>query len=292
MNYSSIYRELRKGKKQTIEEVSRATGYRVSKSFISKFERNESDVSFSRLCLLLDALNISLNEFSFLLDDSHVKDDIDIFLEQVSSSYYKKDGNKLQEIVERERQEYQTTGVYDHLYKSILANVFYCDLHQIKLSDNEIKSLSDYLFGVDYWSKYELIILTNCMTMLPNSIAVTLTDELINKNQLFGGYDENIEVKTLLIFNTMINCINNNKMYLLQKYINELDKMNLDDRFLLAKILTKLFKIIDETNIKGVDFLESEVNKLTSFLNYIGADRLKLLVDEISDNYLVHYSGN
>ena len=170
MSYNSIYRALRTGKKKTIEEVCSATGHKVSKSFISKFERSESDISFSRLCLLLDALNVSLNEFSYLLIESNDKDDIDRFIELVSLNYYQNNDKKLQEIVEKERQEYQITGISDHLYKSILANVFYCDLFQQKISEKEIRILSDYLFGVEYWSKYELILLTNCITMLPINV--------------------------------------------------------------------------------------------------------------------------
>lgn len=61
MNEGSLFRQLRQDKLVTMEQLSIDTG--LSQGFISKFERNQSDISISNFRLLLMALNVSEEEF-------------------------------------------------------------------------------------------------------------------------------------------------------------------------------------------------------------------------------------
>ncbi|AQP53617.1 hypothetical protein CBF34_00715 [Vagococcus penaei] len=62
--YGCLFRQLRKDRGLTLQEV--ATQTISSVSFISKFEKEQSDISVSRLVHLLDAINVTVEEFLYL----------------------------------------------------------------------------------------------------------------------------------------------------------------------------------------------------------------------------------
>lgn len=61
MKEGPLFRKFRQDKLVTIEQLAIDTG--LSQGFISKFERNQSDISISNFRLLLTALNVSEEEF-------------------------------------------------------------------------------------------------------------------------------------------------------------------------------------------------------------------------------------
>ncbi|GAP00345.1 helix-turn-helix domain-containing protein [Fructobacillus ficulneus] len=63
-----VFRLFRKGKNVTLQEASRGI---VSYTFLSKFERGLTDISFMHLLELLDRINVQLSEFEFLYQKSN-----------------------------------------------------------------------------------------------------------------------------------------------------------------------------------------------------------------------------
>ncbi len=61
----ALFRQLRQDRNTTLQQVADA---QCSVGFISKFERGERDISFTRIRHLLDRINVSLEEFMLLLN--------------------------------------------------------------------------------------------------------------------------------------------------------------------------------------------------------------------------------
>lgn len=65
LSAGALFRQLRQDRHTTLQQVADA---QCSVGFISKFERGERDISFTRIRHLLDRINVSLEEFMLLLN--------------------------------------------------------------------------------------------------------------------------------------------------------------------------------------------------------------------------------
>ena len=95
----ALLKKIRLSKNLTLKEL--ASDY-LSVSFLSKFERGESDISLSRFFLLLDKLDVSIEEFyGILYQDNPTQ--TERLLESASKAYYQNDVLSLQKYVGEER---------------------------------------------------------------------------------------------------------------------------------------------------------------------------------------------
>lgn len=60
-NYGATFRELRQGKMITLKDIEAQTG--ITSSFISRFERGQSAISVDKLVALVNAINLSIQDF-------------------------------------------------------------------------------------------------------------------------------------------------------------------------------------------------------------------------------------
>ena len=173
ISYGQVYKSLRKNKNKTLEDVANEN---ISKSFLSKFERGKSDISFSRMTYILKAINVSLSEFQHLMEEGKDLDDIETYLIEISTFYYLKDIKALRKNVDEEKKKYKITGKVEYLHKYILALAFICDIEQKKLPEKENEILSNYLFDIEYWGKYEFVLLSNTISVINLNTATILAD--------------------------------------------------------------------------------------------------------------------
>lgn len=257
-SYGELYRRLRQGKKKSLNDIA---SVHVSKSFLSKFERGESEISFGRLIIILKALNVTLKEFSQLIDGSGEHVDMEAFIKDASIYYFTNDQKGLTTLIERENKYYQLSGDETHYHKYLVALTFLCDLKGELLPQEESQRISDYLFGLDYWGTYENIILATCLGTMNLQTTVLLTDELISKKHVYGSSEEDVDLKLTLIFNTIFTCLRERRIDLCKHYIEIVKDFGLSDKLIYYKFLLKYFSIICD---KASSY--EDVEKLCEFL--------------------------
>ncbi len=79
-----VFKQIRIGKKLSLKEVS---GDYLSVSFLSKFERGQSEISLSRFLMLLENLDISIEEFYKLATYENPNEN-DQLIDKVSKAFY------------------------------------------------------------------------------------------------------------------------------------------------------------------------------------------------------------
>lgn len=80
----------------------------------------------------------------------------------------------------------------------------------IKPTDNEILQLTDYLFKVDQWEYYEIILLGNCARTIEYNSFFLLTKEMV-KNHIYLSLNKtNKKLVTQLAINCLFLSIDNN----------------------------------------------------------------------------------
>lgn len=261
-------RKVRKGKQVSLSSVA---DEHLSKSQISRFERGESEISCTRLINILDKLHISFDEFLILHDQDYTKTELFANLVQyIRKQYSSQDINNIVYLLS-DSSNYTLNSFEKTMVKSIL----YTMDSTIFPSDEELLQLTDYLFKVEKWGYYEIILLGNCVRTINYKSYFLLTKEMLN-NYLYSSLNKtNKRIVTQLAINCFILSIDkeefSNCSYLISEIKSLLDnELNFYEQtvFLYATGYFE-FKRQSSSGIK-------KMKQAIQVLDILGEDKLKL----------------
>lgn len=261
-------RKVRKGKQVSLSSVA---DEHLSKSQISRFERGELEISCARLINILDKLHISFDEFLILHDQDYTKTELFANLVQyIRKQYSSQDINNIVYLLS-DSSNYTLNSFEKTMVKSIL----YTMDSTIFPSDEELLQLTDYLFKVEKWGYYEIILLGNCVRTINYKSYFLLTKEMLN-NYLYSSLNKtNKRIVTQLAINCFILSIDkeefSNCSYLISEIKSLLDnELNFYEQtvFLYATGYFE-FKRQSSSGIK-------KMKQAIQVLDILGEDKLKL----------------
>ena len=142
----TLFKNLRKNKKMSLNDVS---GDLISLSFISKFERGESEISLSRFLILLNNLNVTIEEFHNLYQYEYPGEVEDLMI-KVSTYFSNKDISGFEKTQTEEKERYEATGKRRYLYNSIMLKAFISDFTNTPMNKEDITILMDFLFAISW----------------------------------------------------------------------------------------------------------------------------------------------
>ncbi len=216
-------RKIRKGKQISLCSVA---DEHLSKSQISRFERGESEISCIRLINILDKLHVTLDEFLILHDDDYTNSESFANLVQYIRKQY------LSQSIDNIACLLSDTTNYtlDPLEKTMVKSILHTMDSRIIPSDEELLQLTDYLFKVEKWGYYEIIIFGNCARTINYNSYFLLTKELL-KNYIYSSLNKtNKRMVTQLAINCLILSIDEEKFSNCSYLIGEI-KTLLDNEF-------------------------------------------------------------
>lgn len=261
-------RKVRKGKQISLCSVA---DEHLSKSQISRFERGESEISCIRLINILDKLHITLDEFLILHDEDYTKTESFANLVQyIRKQYSSQNINNIQSLLSSPS-DYTLNSFEKTMVKSIL----YTMDSSVIPSDDELLQLTDYLFKVEKWGYYEIILLGNCVRTINYDSYFLLTKEMLS-NYIYSSLNKtNKRIVTQLAINCLILSIDieelTNCFYLIDEIKALLDnELNFYERtvFLYATGYYE-FKLQSSTGIE-------KMKQAIKVLDILGEDKLKL----------------
>ena len=244
----------------------------LSKSQISRFERGESEISCIRLINILDKLHITLDEFLILHDQDYTKTESFANLVQyIRKQYSSQNINNIQSLL-LDSSNYTLNSFERTMVKSILHTMD----STIIPSDDELLQLTDYLFKVEKWGYYEIILLGNCVRTINYNSYFLLTKEMLN-NYIYSSLNKtNKQIVTQLAINCLILSIDmeefTNCFYLIDKIKVLLDnELNFYEQtvFLYA---TSYFEFKRRQSTSGIEKMKQAIQ----VLDILGEDKLKL----------------
>lgn len=268
-------RKVRKGKQISLCSVA---DEHLSKSQISRFERGESEISCVRLINILDKLHITLDEFLILHDEDYKKTESFANLVQyIRKQYSSQNINNIACLLSN-TSNYNLNSIEKTMVKSILHTMD----STITPSNEELLQLTDYLFKVEKWGYYEIILLGNCVRSINYNSYFLLTKEMLN-NYIYTSLNKtNKRIVTQLAINCFILSIDkeeySNCSYLIDKIKELLDnELNFYEQtvFLYATGYYE-FKQHSGTGIK-------KMKQAIQVFEILGEDQLKLHYTEHFD---------
>jgi len=187
---------------QVLREIRLAKGLRLkdiatdqlSTAFISKVERDESDISLSRFEVLLDRLHVSYNEFSYRKNNYALNHQA-IFLKQLSQYMGNDNICGLQSLYKQEQNLFaiENNRNTTSFHNMTLVQCCLAEIQKAPLPQESIQQLQHFLLNTDSWGIYELRLFSNAMFIFPNDILSPLLHTVIERSKVYLdllGYTE------------------------------------------------------------------------------------------------------
>ena len=268
-------RKVRKGKQISICSVA---DEHLSKSQISRFERGESEISCIRLINILDKLHITLDEFLILHDEDYAKtESFANLVHYIRKQYSVQNFDKIKTLLSN-----SSNYTLNHFERTMVKSILHTVDSNIFPTDEELLQLTDYLFNVEKWGYYEIILLANCVRTINYKSCYLLTKEMLN-NHIFSSLNKtNKRIVSQLAINCFILSIDkeefSNCSYLIDKIKELLDnELNFYEQtvFLYA---TGYYEF-KRQSCTGIEKMKQAIK----VLDILGEDKLKL-------HYTAHFN--
>lgn len=218
---SKLGQTLRKIRKSKQISICSIADEHLSKSQISRFERGESEISCIRLINILDKLHISLDEFLILHDAEYNKTiSFSNLVKDIRKEYSLQNVNNIKALLTN-----STNSDLNSLERTMVKSILFTLDDSIFPSKSEIEDLTDYLFKVENWGYYEIILLANCIRTIQYNTAFLLTKEML-KNYIYSTLNKtNKRLVTQLAINCLIVSIDKKEFQNCTFLIEEIEKL-------------------------------------------------------------------
>ena len=201
----TIFRELRLSKGMTLEEASKGI---VSLPFLSKFERGEHEITSNKFIRLLSRLNISYREFELIL--GHLEGySQTAFLQQLSTALVNNDLALLNQLYDDQKillKQYSDSRFEHNL---IIISQYINLLNGLPFEPHKIKKITDYLYRVEEWGEYELVLFGNSLNFIPIEKMYNLSKIAINRSAMFSKSPKHVNELSIIIGNIIHTLIEN-----------------------------------------------------------------------------------
>lgn len=202
-----IFREFRTNRNISLKQIADNT---VSASQISRFERGETDISLSRFLRVLENMHVEMNEFMAAVH-GYEQTEIIQFMSQLVPLEYKRDKAGFQRLYDEQKEKYEKKpSVYQYHLNMILAQSFICKCDDsVPFPAEYLDEVSDYLFSVEEWKIYELILIGNLYLFMDIPLLHKMGQEIM-RNHSRNGANKGLVLITLL--NIWETCLHRNAL--------------------------------------------------------------------------------
>ncbi|WP_304055215.1 helix-turn-helix domain-containing protein [Levilactobacillus namurensis] len=197
----------------------------ISATFISKVERNESNIRLNKFELLLDGLHVSYDEFKYI-QNGYSQSSQREFLEKLDYFVINDNLYGIQKLYENEKVLIPEKNPEKslHFHNMTLALCHIRKLQGKNLPQKYNKLLVKYLLSIDSWGIYELRLFNNAMFIFDCASLVSLTQTAIDRAKYYLQLPGYSDLWSSILSNSLELLIENHEFEFAQKLLTQAEK--------------------------------------------------------------------
>ena len=202
-----VFHEFRMNRNISLKQIADEN---VSVSQISRFERGETDITLTRFLRVLENMRVEMNEFMAAVQGYEQSETIQ-FMSQLVPLEYKRDKAGFQCLFDEQKEKFEKKpSVYQYHLNMILAQSFICKCDDtVPFPKEYLDEVTDYLFSVEEWKIYELILIGNLYLFMDIPLLHRMGQEIVS-NHTRNGANRGLVMITLL--NIWETCLHRNAL--------------------------------------------------------------------------------
>ncbi|WP_390409401.1 helix-turn-helix domain-containing protein [Lacticaseibacillus jixiensis] len=276
MECGKLIKQLRESRRLSQAELC-ASGS-SSRNTLASFERNGTRISFVLLREYCQAMNVTLEEFEFLLADADSVPEKRIIAKMVSRNFKKPFDESLAILLLDRFDE-----THDFYYYSLYAQYFLIKKYFLAVQNGsqldrstqlEVVKIRDkvtgYLDRIYPWGRFELVLFTNCMFLFTDENIRSEFDETVAQMRVYSDSSNYCADLTKFLINGTQLSYERQNLHNLRRFIDELRdvaQMYDDSK---ARLVVKIFSIIQESKAGQAD--QETKAALIDALEFLGED--------------------
>ncbi|WP_415579176.1 helix-turn-helix domain-containing protein [Filibacter tadaridae] len=280
--YGETVRRIREQKGYTMQQLAEGI---LSVSFLSKFERGESDISLSYIIRLLERLSLTFEEF-FYLHDSVGPGELEHFFDKANEAYVNRDLEQLTQLRKIALDKWEIHGLETFRCNLVMLGVYECIIRGEKTTStgDSLEFLYAYLFEVEIWGYYELRLYNSTMFLMPPEMVITLSKNAFEKSSRFGKLKKTDKTIIAILMNTLTYMMGGAVPYVEQYkvFLGYLESLDIpeDDLYIRNTQLQikGIYEIKIGNRVKGIDMVQKTISIFTD----LGSNELAAT----AENYL------
>lgn len=171
------FRILRKDKGLRLSDLAEKN---MSVQLLSKFERNECNISSEKMLKLLDRMNI----FSYEVENIQLTEDLDgqiSFLNRLDNLILESDIEGLSQLIIKEKARFKIDGNFRHKFNISIVEQRINILTGLQIEKKKVRAIADYLLRVSYWWSYEVTLFRSIIFCLDDAVTELLYFRLVRQ---------------------------------------------------------------------------------------------------------------
>ncbi|MDN2938062.1 helix-turn-helix domain-containing protein, partial [Streptococcus suis] len=270
---------IREGKGKSLAEVAKG---HISTSQLSRFENGESDITVSKLFGVLAEMNVDVDEFVYASQDFK-KDELTRILEQLKQSIYIRDVVTIKKILSEQLAKAERDSRREfHRLNAILIAYKLRNLDKtIVVSKEDTAFLTDYLFRVENWSYYEILLFANTIDKLGHQTMMLFCRELIHRTQFYREMKQHRLVVSQVLLSAYLVSVQTKELVdaiFLEKTI---EGLLFDETEIFERILFKFGKAFYDYQNTGTSNAILEMRKCIGLLRAVDSQSIHVLFRKI-----------
>ncbi|WP_040535742.1 Rgg/GadR/MutR family transcriptional regulator [Schleiferilactobacillus shenzhenensis] len=253
--------------------LSEAAGDIVTKSFLSKFERGGTSISFNNLLQLLQRMNVTVSEFLYRAY-GYMWTGSAAFFNRLSVAAATGNVEALNKLIQQASTKYTSSGLQSDKVNLIVARSVKLTFEDQSLPNNETSQVLDYLFESEDWLHYDLKVLTYILPFIPPDMLPHVSHALIKHTEEYIRVGINSRIVAEVLLNILARQIELQHLHDAQVLLHDLDRNPTIRSMMMFSINLQSLKAAYEYVSGQTEDGSKEMLWALDTLRHLGSDKL------------------
>ena len=214
-----------------------------------------------------------IDEFMYAVHDFH-RDELNELLSKVRHFVSNHDVDGLKKLLYSQMESDPKQEKF-HKFNIILLKIRLQDLSgEAYYSSDDLSYLTDYLFSIEYWGYYELLIFSNTLDVLKHDVFMVLAREMSRRSDFYKEIPNNRRLISSMLLNGYITCIERGKFLDALYFEKQLNQCFFTETEIYERLVFQyaqyLYRYKKETDCKAI----IEMRKCIGAMKLAGSNHL------------------